>query len=306
MGQRSGGFKARRAASAISRGSAMSGTISIVMPAYRAEAAIAGAVASVLAQTWPDWRLLVVSDDGVDYEAALAMAGLRDPRLRFLSSGGIGPGAANARNAGLAAIDTDYAAVLDADDRMAPQKLARLAAALAEHPIVTTGLDVTDVAGTRLRTVAAGGDRVLTAGDHKWVNFSMDSMLGWDRRRVDARYDSGLPNMNDLDFLLRLYRGHPSSFHLGAPLHQYVKQPASLSNGTGFTDRMIAAKTLLRERLASGYYGLPEPDAAGVDAFLAESLEAERAYPAALAARPGLLFEDHIEPMLRKVRPDQT
>ena len=63
---------------------------------------------------------------------------------------------------------------------------------------------------------------------------------------------------------------------------------------------MIAAKTVIRERLAAGYYRLADGRAAaGIDAFLAVSLEAERLYPAALGARPGLLFEDHIEPLLR-------
>jgi hypothetical protein len=34
-------------------------------------------------------------------------------------------------------------------------------------------------------------------------------------------------------------------------------------------------------------------------AFLRISLRAEATYPAAVAANPGLLFEDHLEPMLR-------
>ena len=43
----------------------------------------------------------IVSDDGTDYEAHLAAEGLRDPRLRFLSSGAIGGGASRARNVAL-------------------------------------------------------------------------------------------------------------------------------------------------------------------------------------------------------------
>ena len=143
-------------------------------------------------------------------------------------------------------------------------------------------------------------DRFLTAGAHKWVNFSMDAMLGRDRQATDARFDPTLPNMNDLDFLMRLYERSAGSFHIGEALHLYVKQPASLSNGAGMTERMIAAKTLIRERLAAGYYRFADGGAVeGLDAFLAVSLEAERLYPAALAARPGLIFDDHIEPLLR-------
>jgi glycosyltransferase involved in cell wall biosynthesis len=278
----------------------MSEPISIVMPAYRAEASIVGAVESVLAQSHGDWRLIVVADDGVDYEALLGRAGLADPRFVFIESGGVGTGASRARNVGLDAVTTRYGALLDADDRLKPAKLARLMAALAGHAIVTTAIEVTDTGMRPLRQVGAGLDRMLGAGAHKWVNFSMDAMLGWDREKTDARFDPTLPNMNDLDFLMRLYERAPGSFHIGEALHLYVKQPQSLSNGPGMTERMIAAKTKLRQRLAAGYYRFADTSAAvGLDAFLAVSLEAERLYPAALAARPGLIFEDHIEPLLK-------
>jgi glycosyltransferase involved in cell wall biosynthesis len=277
----------------------LSAEITIVMPAYRAEAAIVGAVRSVLAQSFAGWQLLVVSDDGADYEVVLGAAGIADRRCRFIGSGGVRSGASAARNAGLEAVTTDYVAVLDADDRFRPEKLARVVAALGAHAIVSTALAVTDALGRLLRRVGEGPDRVVATGQHKWVNFSMDSMIAWDRRRVEARYDPGLPNMNDLDFLLRLYRGSANSLHIGEPLHVYVKQPTSLSNGAGFTERMIAAKTLIRERLAGGYYALADPGGAeGMDRFLAVSLTAEQTYPAALALDPALLFEDHIEPLL--------
>ncbi|MDR3475402.1 MAG: glycosyltransferase family 2 protein [Devosia sp.] len=278
----------------------MTEIISVIMPAYKAGAWIEGAVRSLLAQRFAGWRLLVVADDGTDYEAMLARQGLRDSRLRFLSSGGVATGAANTRNAGFEAIDTPYAALLDADDRFTPQKLERVVAALETHAIVSTAIDVLDSEDRHLRYVGDGPDRPLAAGEHKWVNLSMDTMIAWDRRKTDARFDPALPNMADLDFLMRLYARSPGSFHLGEPLHLYVKQPNSLSNTPGVAQRMIAAKTLIRERLAAGYYRFADPRAAeGIDRFLEISTEAERRYPGALAARPGLLFEDHLEPMLR-------
>ena len=50
-------------------------TVSVVIPAYRAQATIARAVESVLAQSVSDWEGVVVSDDGTDYEATLRAAG---------------------------------------------------------------------------------------------------------------------------------------------------------------------------------------------------------------------------------------
>jgi hypothetical protein len=183
---------------------------------------------------------------------------------------------------------------------MKPEKLELMAAALEDHAIVSTALQVTDADLRPLRLVAAGEDRPLSAGAHKWVNLSMDTMIGWDRRRTDARFDPSLSNMADLDFLIRLYGKAEGSFHLGRPLHIYVKQPNSMSNKADVTERMIASKATIRTRLAEGYYRLADPDAAeGLDAFLAVSMAAEAAYPAAMATQPGLLFEDHLEPRLR-------
>lgn len=279
----------------------MKQTVSIIMPAFRAAPFIAAAVRTVLAQSFADWLLFVVSDDGEDYAALLASRGIADARLRFLSSGAIGGGASRARNLALDVIDTPYAAILDADDRFKPEKLARAVAALADHPIVTVALDVMDERFTRLRLVGAGADRVLRPGEHKFVCLSMDSMIVWDRRACDARYDTTLSNMTDLEFLMQLYRSAARSFHLGEPLHDYIKRRTSMSNGPGVTEGMIRSKQTLLERLGQGRYPMADAQGAeGIAGFLAISLAAEAAYPAALAATPGLLFEDHLEPLLAR------
>jgi glycosyltransferase involved in cell wall biosynthesis len=273
--------------------------VAIIMPAFEAGPFIGAAVRSVLAQTWPYWQLWIVSDDAQDYQALLAAQGLADPRFRFLSSGAIGGGASRARNLALDRIDAPYAAILDADDRFKPQKLERAVAALADHAIVTSALDVMDEHFAHLRYVGAGPDRVFSPAEHKFVSLSMDSMILWDRRRTDARYDTTLTNMTDLELLMQLYRTADRSFHLGGPLHDYIKRTVSMSNGPGVTEKMIRSKKVLLQRLESGLYPMADPDGpAGLAAFLRISLEAEAAFPAALAEHPGLLFEDHLEPLL--------
>jgi hypothetical protein len=126
----------------------------------------------------------------------------------------------------------------------------------------------------------------------------MDSMIAWDRRRADGRYDSGMSNMTDLEFLLQLYRTAPNSYHLGDPLHDYIKRSQSMSNGKDVAAGMIASKTTIVARLEAGQYGLADAEVAGLRDFLRISLVAEASYAGALAATPGLLFEDHLEPML--------
>jgi glycosyltransferase involved in cell wall biosynthesis len=252
-------------------------------------------------QTFADWQLVIVADDEADYAAVLGRAGLRDARFMFLSSGKVKGGSSRARNIGLDAVDSAFGAILDADDRMKPGKLAAASRALDEYPIVSCALDVMDEQFRHLRFVGNGADRPMSAADHKWTSFSMDSMLCWDRRKTDARYDPALPNMTDLDFLLRLWQHVPGGYHLGTPLHDYVKIPTSMSNAPGFTERMIHSKTLILSRLAEGRYPMVDERAReSVADFLRVSLKAEAAYPAALAAHPDALFEDTIEPLLTR------
>jgi glycosyltransferase involved in cell wall biosynthesis len=276
----------------------MNEVISIITPAFVAMGTLVTTVRSVLAQTYPHWELVIVSDDGVDYVRFLGEHGIADARISQLSSGKVGGGASAARNLALDTITTPYAAILDADDRLKPQKLELAAAALRHHGIVSTALDVMDEQFNHLRYVGEGSDRALTPGEHKWVNLSMDSMIVWDRRKADGRYDLSMSNMTDLEFLLQLYRTVPASFHLGKPLHDYVKRAGSMSNGEKTAAGMIASKTTLLERLGGGYYPLAPGGVEGMAAFLTVSLEAEKHYGAALAAQPDLLFEDHLEPRL--------
>lgn len=295
MGPRRRCFKAQHF-----RGLAVTGTIAIVTPAYHAGKWIGACVRSVLGQTHGEFEHWIVADDAVNYEALLAAEDIRDPRLRFASTNAIGAGAPRARNVALDAIRAPYVAMLDADDRFKPDKLQRVMKALETIPLVSTAIDDVNEAGRHLRYVGDGPDRLLSPTAHKFVNFSMDCMIAWDRRVTDGRVDPAMPNMTDLELLLQLYRTVPRSFHIGTPLHDYVKVSQSMSNGPGVTERMIAAKRKLLKRLNEGYYPMADASGpAGIARFLEISIEAEASYPAALAERPGLLFEDHIEPLLK-------
>ncbi len=276
--------------------------VAVIIPAFRAEALIAQAIGSLLEQTHQEWEAWVIADDAQDYEAILAGHGLRDRRFRFLGTERVGTGASHARNLALDRLDTPYAAILDADDRMKPGKLSRAVARLADHPIVSVALDVMNDSYQRLRLVGTGADRLLSPADYKFTALSMDSMIVWDRRRADARYDLTLSNMTDLEFLMQLWQQAPGTFHLGSPLHDYVKLTTSMSNGKGVTEGMIRSKMTLLERLEQDRYRLDGAAVDGLAAFLGISLKAEAAYPDALDKSPRLLFEDHLEPMLLAYR----
>jgi glycosyltransferase involved in cell wall biosynthesis len=282
----------------------MSETVAIITPCYKAERWIGPCVRSVLSQSYPHWEHWIVADDGTDYEAMLAAENLHDPRQKFVSSGTIGGGASRARNVALDALTAPYAAILDADDRFKPQKLALAIDALQHQAIVSFALDEFDETGQRLRLVGDGPDLELSPAVYKWTCLSMDSNIIWDRRKTDARYDLGLTNMTDLELLFQLYRTVPSSWHLGTPLHDYLKLSVSMSNGPGVAEKMIRSKREMLRRLETGFYPMADtrgPE--GMATFLRISLKAEETYGDAVAAQPGLLFEDHLELMLRTNSP---
>ena len=95
----------------------------IITPAYNEEALIGQAIASVLAQTFTDWHWLIVDDGSTDRTAEI-IENTNDPRIQLLRSGAQA-GAAAARNLAIARADSEYIALLDADDTWQPDKLAK-------------------------------------------------------------------------------------------------------------------------------------------------------------------------------------
>ena len=97
--------------------------VSVVIPTRDRPEAVVRAARSALAQTLSPLEVLVVLD-GPDPETREALLALGDGRLRMLELPE-SQGAANARNAGIAAARASWLALLDDDDLWAPQKLER-------------------------------------------------------------------------------------------------------------------------------------------------------------------------------------
>jgi glycosyltransferase involved in cell wall biosynthesis len=99
----------------------MTRSVSILIPAFNAEAWIADTLRSASAQTWPQKEIIVVDDGSTDGTVAIA---------RQFESGGVrvvtqkNQGAAVARNTAFSLSTGDYVQWLDADDLMSPNKIA--------------------------------------------------------------------------------------------------------------------------------------------------------------------------------------
>ena len=122
-------------------------TVSVIIPAYRAEASLPGAVASIGACGLPpeDVEIVVASDDGQDYRALLP----EGPRYAFPPVGAVQSGAGPARNRALAEARGHYIAFLDADDSWEPDYLTYLlplaqrhGAAFGRTAVIEDGMEI--------------------------------------------------------------------------------------------------------------------------------------------------------------------
>ena len=227
--------------------------VSVVTPAYKAEGTLARTVASVLAQTHTAWEMVIVADDGADYERCLADQGIRDPRLKFVSTGAVGTGPANARNIGIFSADGDVLAALDSDDTFDTHKLEWIAPLAVEHGLASSEiLFLRDPTGEELPnhnrrydTPLLDFESALFAHTHTY------SCLVWDHK-LDVRYSPEIRRMEDTVFMASCFAKVDRLFHVPVPLHHYYHREGSLCNEANAATHFIAACQLILDRIANG------------------------------------------------------
>jgi GT2 family glycosyltransferase len=136
-------------------GAAGAPRFSVVTPVYETPAPLLlDTIASVERQSTGDWEL-VLADDGsaaAHVRRILEQASARDPRIRVVTRPDNG-GIVAASNDALAAARGEFVALLDHDDELHPEALARVAAAIdardGEVDYVYTDEDKIDVEGRR-------------------------------------------------------------------------------------------------------------------------------------------------------------
>lgn len=115
--------------------------ISVIMPVHNGAAYLAAAIESILAQTQPDFELIIVNDGSTDGSGDI-VCGFADGRIRLIDVAKCG--LVKALNLGLSESRGRYFARMDADDIARPKRLARQAAHLDRHPDI--GVLCTDIA----------------------------------------------------------------------------------------------------------------------------------------------------------------
>lgn len=98
--------------------------VSIITPAYNAEALVGRTIQSVIDQTFEQWELIIVDDCSTDNTRGVVKSWCAgDSRIRLIALEENFGGPAGPRNVGVANAEADYVAFLDADDIWHPQKL---------------------------------------------------------------------------------------------------------------------------------------------------------------------------------------
>jgi glycosyltransferase involved in cell wall biosynthesis len=105
----------------MSQPSEHSPVVSIVIPTYRHEQYVESTLASVFAQTFRDFEVIVINDGSPDTEAFERAIEPYRKRINYISQEN--GGASSARNAGLRAAKGELVAFLDSDDFWSPNYL---------------------------------------------------------------------------------------------------------------------------------------------------------------------------------------
>ena len=108
--------------------------VTVVMAVYNAARFLREAVASVLAQTYRDFELVVVDDSSRDDSLSILQSFV-DPRMQIIRHP-TNMGAALSRNDALAAARGELAAIMDADDVCLPQRFERQVGFMTAYPAV--------------------------------------------------------------------------------------------------------------------------------------------------------------------------
>lgn len=103
----------------------MNDLVSIIMPSYNTGRFIAESIKSVLAQTYPDWELIIVDDCSTDNTDEVVQPFLSDERIKYFKNEK-NSGAALTRNRAMREAQGEWIAFLDSDDLWMPEKLEKM------------------------------------------------------------------------------------------------------------------------------------------------------------------------------------
>lgn len=206
--------------------------VTIIMPLHNAAPFVSETIASLRAQTFADFELLVI-DDGSTDEGPAVVRNFGDRRIRiFTTDKNTGP--AGARNLGLDSALGAFIAFADADDIAQPHRLATQLGVLDREPalgFIGSRVEVIDTTGAPTGELwgYTGPDEQL-APTLLFRNVLATSTLLFRREVIgSARFRTDLPVASDYELWARLARTSIGRV-LPDPLVKYRVHAANLTH----------------------------------------------------------------------------
>jgi glycosyltransferase involved in cell wall biosynthesis len=186
--------------------------VSVIVATNRTGPFLAETVASVRAQTYPSWELVLVDDGSPDPDAIDEVATSVDGATVVHQANA---GVSVARNVGISRSSGAYLAFLDDDDTWDPDRLSRQVAAMEDHPEAVASycqLDVIDGEGRVLGTGRLGpGDAHSILRGETTTPIPTLLVARTALERVGL-FHPMMPPAEDLDLIYRLARTGPFVF----------------------------------------------------------------------------------------------
>lgn len=114
----------------------MGSKVTVLIPFYNPGYHILEALDSVYAQTYKDWKLILIDDGSTENVLSVIEDYLKDPRVRFVRHPQ-NKGQSKSLNTGLKLVDTPFLIQLDADDWFTPNTLEVLLKETESNPETT-------------------------------------------------------------------------------------------------------------------------------------------------------------------------
>jgi glycosyltransferase involved in cell wall biosynthesis len=208
--------------------------VSVIIPSYNSARFVAQAVDSVLAQTYPDFEVIVV-DDGSTDDTQVVLAAYSG-RIRYIRQEN--RGLAGARNTGFLASRGDYLLFLDSDDLIHPDKLALHVSLMEAEPasgLVYSAWQQINADGTQvLGEVRPNrqGQLLKELLRRHFFFFASAAVLRRECLERVGLFDESLQWSEDADMWLRLARAGYAFGYIDLPLVQYRIHEDSMTANT--------------------------------------------------------------------------
>lgn len=231
--------------------------ISVLMPVYNAQRYVAGAVESILGQTFGDFELQIIDDGSTDGSLKILKEyAARDSRIRLVSRPNTGYVAA--LNEMLSSARGEFIARMDADDLSLPERFEKQVGKLRKFPevgVLGGQIEIIGPTGKVLAARSAPQEHAAIDGNHVSGRGSLIShpaaMMRTELMRSVGGYRPDFWPSEDLDLFLRL--GERTQLaNLPEVILRYRLHEASTSHGNRRVQREAGRRAVMEARERRG------------------------------------------------------